>query len=175
MLTGHVAIAMGAHGLRSSIPLWLLVLASQLPDWADAAFCTAGLRSGVPGAYSHGFLPIGVLAATAGIAWFGKSGSAAGSVVVAAVMITHALGDYVTGTKPTWPGGPMIGLQLYSKPMLDFLFESAVIAAGWLLYRRSFPPERRDSRPVLMLIVALILIQGAADIILAMSPGLKKC
>ncbi len=175
MLTGHVAIAMGAHGLRSSIPLWLLVLASQLPDWADAAFCTAGVRSAVPGAYSHGFVPIGVLAATAGIAWFVKSRSAAGSLIVAAVVITHALGDFVTGMKPTWPGGPMIGFQLYSKPMLDFLFESAVIAAGWLIYRRSFPSERRHSRYVLLLILTLLLIQGAADIILTMSPGLKKC
>jgi hypothetical protein len=175
MLTGHVAVAMGAHGIRSSIPLWLLILASQLPDWADAALCTAGIRSAVPGAFSHGFAPIGVLAAAAAIGWFVRSRSAAASLIVAALVITHALGDYVTGTKPTWPGGPMIGLQLYSRPMLDFLFESAIIVAGWLLYRRSFPSDKRNSRYVLMLILALFLIQGAADIILSMSPGLKKC
>lgn len=175
MLTGHVAIAMAAHGLRSSIPLWVLILASQLPDWADAAFCTAGIRSAVPGTLSHGFVPIGILAAAASMAWFARSRSTAGSLIVAAVVITHAVGDYVTGTKPTWPGGPMIGLELYSKPMLDFLFESAVIGVGWLLYRRSFPAGKRDSRNVLMLIIVLLLIQGAADIILSMSPGLKKC
>ncbi len=175
MLTGHVAIAMGAHGLRSTVPLWLLILATQLPDWADAALCTAGMRSTVPGAYSHGFIPIGVLAVAASIAWFARSKSAAGSLMIGAVVISHALGDYVTGTKPTWPGGPMVGMQLYSQPALDFLFESVVIVGCWLLYRRSIPLEKRGSRFVMILLFTLLLIQGAADILLSLSPGLKKC
>ncbi len=175
MLTGHVAVALGARGLRTTIPLWLLLLASQLPDWADAALCTAGIRSAVPGLYSHGFMPVAGLAAAAGAAWFVRSRNGEASLILAAVVVTHAVGDYVTGTKPTWTGGPMIGLQLYSRPMLDFVFEGIVIVAGWLLYRQSFTTEKRNSRYVLALLFALLLIQGVADVILSLSPGIRKC
>ncbi len=95
--------------------------------------------------------------------------------MIGAVIISHALGDYVTGTKPTWPGGPMVGMQLYSQPALDFLFESVVIVGCWLFYRRSIPLEKRGSRFVMILLFTLLSIQGAADIILSLSPGLKKC
>ena len=175
MLTGHVAVAMGAHGIRNSIPLWVLVVASQLPDWADAVVCSSGLRPSVTGMYSHSWAATAGLALLAGLISTVLLRDLAGGLVVSAVVVMHTAGDYVTGIKPTWPDGPMIGMQLYSVPALDFVFETVVVAACWLLYRRSFPQSRRSDGRLLILPAALIAIQAVSDIVLFFSPTLQKC
>jgi len=175
LLTGHIAVAIGAHGLRRSIPLWFLILAAQLPDWADAVLCTAGVRPAIPGAYSHSFVAAGVLAIAAAFSFFVLARDPAGALLVGLVVVSHLLGDYLTGIKPTWPGGPLVGLSLYERPALDFLVEAPVIVAGWLLYRRSLPALSRNSRYSMALLAVLLVIQAAADIVLALTPTLTKC
>jgi hypothetical protein len=96
-------------------------------------------------------------------------------LVVAAVVASHAVADFMTGLKPTWPGGPMIGLELYHHPVFDFAIEGLVIVAGWLLYRKSLPEDRRSSLPALILLGALLAIQAGADIFLSFARGLRKC
>ena len=175
MLTGHIAVAMGAHGLRRAIPLWLLVLASQAPDWADAAVCSTGLRPSVTGMYSHSIAATLILAVmAAGIAVV-VTGDGLSGLLTGAVVVAHTAGDYVTGIKPTWPGGPLIGAQWYTRPGLDFLFEALVLAMCFLLYRRSFPAAKRNDRRILVLPLVLILIQAAADILIALPPAIEKC
>ena len=175
MYAGHVGVAIGAHGLRRSIPLWFLIVASQLPDWADAAACLSGMRPTVPGMFTHSLPAVGLLGIAFAVGWFVVSRDATGTLLVFAVVVTHAAGDYFTGIKPTWPGGPMIGLQLYRQPMIDFALEATVILIGWLFYRKSFSPEKRSSRDVMLMLIVLILIQLAADIVFLTTPGLKKC
>jgi hypothetical protein len=81
----------------------------------------------------------------------------------------------VTGLKPTWPGGPIIGLQLYAHPLGDLVVETAVLVIGWLVYRRSLPPESRSHR----LSWALLLLLGAAQLLavlqLKVLPSITKC
>ena len=175
MYAGHVGIAIGAKGLRKTIPLWLLIVASQLPDWADASLCLANIRTQVPGMYSHSLPAIGVLALAAAAAYCVIERNVAGIILVIAVVISHAVGDYVTGLKPTWGGGPMIGLELYHRPVIDFLIESVVIFGGWLLYRRTLPADRRSSGPVVQMITILIAAQLAADVFMHFAKGLRKC
>jgi hypothetical protein len=83
--------------------------------------------------------------------------------------------DYATGLKPTWPGGPWIGLQLYQRPAIDLAVEAIVIVIGWLVYRRSVSDDRRRSPPVTLMLVALLLLQLAASLSFALFPGMKKC
>lgn len=175
MYTGHIGLALGAHGLRKSIPLWLLILASQLPDWADAGLCLADIRTPIPGVYSHSLPAIGVLALVAALAYCILERDPAGMALVALVVISHAGGDYLTGFKPTWPGGPVMGLELYRRPAIDFAIESLVVLGGWVLYRRTLRPGQQSSEPAFTLLGALILIQLGADIFLTMAKGLKKC
>lgn len=175
MYGGHIGVALGAHGLRRTVPLWFLIVASQLPDWTDAAFCMAGARPEPIGILSHSLPAVVILAAVAAAAYAIRSRDIAGMLLVAAVVISHTVGDYVTGVKPTWSGGPMIGLMWYRRPMLDFLFESLVIAGGWLIYRRSLDVSRRSSEPVFTLLAALIVVQAAADVFFSLAKGLKKC
>ena len=175
MYAGHVGIAIGAKGLRKSIPLWFLIVASQLPDWADASLCLANIRTPIPGMYSHSLPAIGILALAAAAAYCVIERDVSGIILVIAVVVSHAAGDYLTGLKPTWSGGPVIGLELYRRPVIDFLVESVVILGGWLLYRRSLPLDRRSSRQAFEMIGVLIVIQAGADAFMAFAKGLRKC
>jgi hypothetical protein len=170
-----MGFALAARGLRKSIPLWVLVIASQLPDWADAGFCLASMRPSTPGILSHSFPAVALLALGAAVVYALISRDPAGVLLVAAVVVSHALGDYFTGIKPTWSGGPMIGLHLYRKPLIDFFLELFVIAAGWQIYKRSLPLESRSSRPVFNLLATLVFIQIVADIFLSVAQGIRKC
>jgi hypothetical protein len=95
--------------------------------------------------------------------------------IVATVVVSHALLDFLTGTKPTWIGGPVVGLGLYHHPVIDFAIEAIVLVAGWLIYRQSLPEDRRSSAPVLTLLGALLAIQAGADIFFSFATGLRKC
>lgn len=175
MYAGHVGIALGAKGVRNSLPLWALIIASQLPDWTDATVCLAGVTSSTPGWYSHSFPAIGVLTIVGALVYLATTRDAVGSAFVGAMVVSHALLDFVTGLKPTWTGGPIIGLQLYRHPGLDFLAEAIVIVLGWMVYRASFPKARQSSREVWAMLGALLAIQALADIVFSISPGLRKC
>jgi hypothetical protein len=172
---GHVGVALGAKGIRKSLPLWALIIASQLPDWTDATMCIAGFTSSTPGMLSHSFPAIGILTLAAGLAYLASTRDVIGSAFIGVLVISHAMADYLTGTKPTWIGGPMIGLQLYHHPAIDFAVEGIVIFAGWLLYRSSFPRDRRNAREVLSILGVLLALQLAADIVFATITGLRKC
>lgn len=175
MYAGHIGIALGAKGIRGSIPLWVLVFATQLPDWADAGLCLAGIRTSVPGIYSHSLPAIAALAVLAALVYYAGVRDGGGVAIVACVVITHMVADYVTGHKPLWPGGPVIGLDLYSYPRADFLLESFVICCGWLLYRQSLPNPRRRALAVNLIPAALVLFQLAAAIAFSVAPPLEKC
>lgn len=175
MYVGHVGFALGAKGLRSSLPLWVLIIASQLPDWADATVCLAGVAASAPGLYSHSFPAIAVLTVVGALVYLVTTRDVAGATLVGALVVSHALGDYVTGLKPTWVGGPMIGLQLYRHPALDFVVEAVVILLGWLIYRASFPREKQSSRDIWSMLGVLLAIQALADIVFSLSPSLRKC
>ena len=175
MYGGHIGIAIAGKGYRSTIPLWLLLLATQLPDWTDAAVCVAGIESPPSEMLSHSLPAIAVLAAVLSLAYYATVRDLAAAAFVALVVASHGVADYVTGLKPTWPGGPVIGLQLYRQPALDFAVEGVVILIGWEIYRRSLPAGRQRSSAVRFLLVALLLLQLAASVSFAVFPGIKKC
>jgi hypothetical protein len=170
---GHIGIALAGKGYRSTIPLWVLVIASQLPDWADATVCTVLAR---PSAMlSHSIPAVSVLAAIAALLYYASARDWRSSGLVAAIVGSHAVADYATGLKPTWPGGPFIGLQLYHQPAIDFVLEAVVIVIGWIIYRRSLPEERRTSGSSMALLVCLLLFQLGAAISFSLYPGGPKC
>lgn len=176
MYGGHIGVALGAKGMRSTIPLWVLLIATQLPDWVDSAVCATGISSSPPsGMLSHSLPAIAVLAAALSFLWYASARDAPGAGLVALIVISHTIADYATGLKPTWPGGPLIGLQLYQRPMIDFIVEAIVIVAGWSIYRRSLEPDRRKSGPAVLLLTSLLFLQLAASASFALFPGVKKC
>lgn len=125
--------------------------------------------------FSHSLSAVGLLTVLGAFAYFAATRDLTGAGFVAALVVSHALGDYVTGLKPTWGDGPMIGLQLYRQPGLDFVVEAVVILIGWLVYRASLPRDRRSAQDTWGLLGVLFALQALADIVFFLSPGLRKC
>ena len=175
MYAGHVALGISAKRWAPIVPLWLLILASQLPDWMDAAVCAARPGTLNPAMLSHSFYAIAAMAAFGAIVGKLFYGSWYIAKILALLVVSHLIGDFVTGLKPTWPGGPLIGLRLYSRPALDFVFESFVIFWGWWMYRSTFRPAKRDSSAMRTMLVGLIALQAVADIAFVVVPRVSKC
>ena len=180
MYAGHIGVALAAKRAWPLVPLWLLVIASELPDWTDAGLCIAGVRTPVYGMMSHSIPAILVLAVTAAtlvivIERPHPQVVRTAVVAVALMVVLHMVADWLTGLKPTWAGGPMIGLELYRWPVADFLLEALVVILGWLAYRSTLPTRARASRSSSLLLASLVVLQLAADVSFALVPGLKKC
>ena len=172
MYVGHVGAALAAKRFRQSIGLALLVVATYAPDWVDAGLCLAGKSNPIE-MLSHSIPAVAFLAivALAGYGIFARDWK--GGTVLATVVVSHMLLDWITGNKPTWPGAPMIGLQLYSHPIADFVAEAVVRGIGGVLYARTLAPRKRLW--VSMMLGALLLIQLAIDIAHLMLKTIPKC
>lgn len=127
------------------------------------------------GMLSHSFAAAGLLAALAIVAYASNTRDLVSALVVAGVVVSHVLLDWVTGYKPTWPGGPMIGLGLYGRPALNLLVEGLVILAGVMLYRRSLPRRTRGWVDVGVMLGALVAMQTAIIVARALTVSLPKC
>ncbi len=177
MYVGHVGIALGLRRARSAPPLWLLAIAAQLPDWGDALLELHGkLRPSVPGWEPHGWPLVGLGAAGAAIVATRLVGTWRGGALAAFACSSHWGVDYLTGYKPTWPGGPVdVGLGWYGHPGWDLLLEGAVTTVGWVLWRGGASPAVDASRAVRTrsaalewgLLVALLGLQLWADLVMA--------
>lgn len=171
MYAGHLGFALGAYSFRRTIPLWLVLIASQLPDWLDAGMCMASMDRGPYGLYTHGIAAVTIGAVVFGVVALLLTRDLAAALIVAGVVMSHYLLDYLTGLKPTWAGGPIIGLDLYARPMIDLVLESLTVIVGWLLYRRTLPQSVRNDGMVYATLFALIALQIVAGVVLALSIG----
>jgi hypothetical protein len=160
VITGHLGIAaVIRRGWPGASLLWLLP-ASLAPDLLDAVFAIAGICNPY-GLYSH-TVPVAALqAAVLGGAALLTTGSRTTALATAAVVLAHLPADMITGHKLFWPGGPLIGLNLYAHPVLDFLLEAPIALGGWWLVRRSGAAPRWAMYTAMA--VALVLIQGVVD------------
>jgi membrane-bound metal-dependent hydrolase YbcI (DUF457 family) len=174
MYIGHVGVALGAKRLRPGIGLLVLLVATYTPDWVDAGLCVTGVYN-PDGVLSHSIPAIAVLTLS-GFTLYGiKTRDWPSAAIVATVIVSHMLLDWLTGNKPTWPGGTMIGLRLYERPVVDFFLEGVVIAVGSVLYGRTLPPRQRPWIDVAIMCGALLALQLAIDIAHLMMKSLPKC
>lgn len=174
MYIGHVGVALAAKRARPSIGLLALLVATYTPDWVDSALCLAGTYD-PDSAISH-TVPAMVLFAVMGLVLYGlKTRDWTAAPVIAGVILSHMALDWVTGYKPIWPGGPTLGLGLYSRPVADFIVEGVVIVIGVVLYARTLPPRQRPWIEASLMLGALLALQVAIDIAHLMMKSLPKC
>jgi membrane-bound metal-dependent hydrolase YbcI (DUF457 family) len=171
MYAGHVGFGLGAYSFRKTLPLWLLLIAAQIPDWLDAGFCVADMDRGALGINTHGFIPVAAASAVCALVAYALTRDTTGALIVAVVVASHWVLDYFTGIKPTWPGGPIVGMNLYARPMVDFVVESATILAGWWLYRRTLPEPVRNHGWTYATLFSLCALQVVAGAAFALSIG----
>jgi membrane-bound metal-dependent hydrolase YbcI (DUF457 family) len=174
MYIGHVGVALAAKRVRPRIGLLALLVSTYVPDWVDGGLCVAGVYS-ADGVLSHSIPAVLVFALVGFTLYALKTRDWAGAAVVAAVIVSHMLLDWITGYKSTWPGGPMIGLRLYERPILDFIVEGFVIVIGAVVYGRTLPPRKRPWIDVAIMLGALLVIQLGIDVAHLMFKSIPKC
>ena len=174
MYIGHVGAALAGKRVRTSVGLLVLLIATYTPDWVDTGLCLAGAYN-PEGMLSHSIPAIALFSAFGFAAYATATRDWRAALVVAAVIVSHMLLDWITGYKPTWPGGPMIGLRFYDHPIADFIAEAAVIVTGALLYARTLPPRKRAWIDVWSMLGALLLLQLGVDVARMLMKTLPKC
>ncbi len=174
MYIGHVGAALAAKRLRLSVSLLVLLVATYTSDWIDSGLCIVGAYD--PHQMLSHSIPAVVTFALVGFVVYALiTRDTVGGALIAAVIVSHMMLDWITGTKPTWPGGPTIGLQLYDRPIADFFAEGIVIAIGAIAYARTLPARRRPWLDVTIMLGALLALQLTIDIAHLLFKSLPKC
>ena len=182
MYAGHVGIALGLRRAREAPPLWVLVVAAQLPDWGDALLDLYGAGPRDPGWSPHGWPLVGLGALGVALVGARVTRRWQGGALAALACVSHWAADWFTGGKPTWPGGPTsVGLMWYQHPARDLAAEVVVTVVGWALWRGSLPgaddanqhAAGRTRRGVLAwgLLGLLVALQVGVDMVMARRSG----
>lgn len=155
MFAGHFGLAAAVKAKQPDVPLWALMLSTQLLDVVFVPFLLTGTETIEPVAgaegygasviradYTHslaGALLIALIAAwLAGRAWGRRSGA-----VIGGVAFSHWLLDLLVHRHdlPLLPGNagnlPLLGISWWATPGLSIAAELLLIVAGGALYCRS--------------------------------------
>ncbi len=165
MIIGHLGItaALGTV-LRAPIRtarLIALCAAAFAPDVVDGLLVLVGECNPV-GLYSHTIPVVALEAAIVGGLALLLTNSRATAALFATLVVLHPVGDFFTGSKLLWPAGDLHGLNLYDRPMIDFLLESSLAVGGWWLIRRAtLAPRWAVSKWTL---AAFLVAQGLLDL-----------
>lgn len=162
MITGHLGIAAAARGRWPVLSLMWLMPVAIAPDLLDVAYAMAGICSPY-GLYSHTVHAAALTASVLGGGAFLATGSRAAGLVTAGVVLAHLPLDFVTGRKIFWPGGEVLGLHLYQRPLLDFLAEVPIALGGWWVLRRGGHGPRWAALGAAA--IALVIVQGTFDLL----------
>jgi hypothetical protein len=162
VITGHLGVAAAARARWPAVPLLWLLPVCIAPDLLDVGYALVGICSPY-GLYSHTIPAAALIAAVLGGAAFLATGSRPAGLLTAGVVLAHLPLDFVTGLKLFWPGGELLGLHLYQRPLLDFLIEAPVLLGGWWLLRRSGRGPWWATAPAVAF--GLVMMQGGFDLV----------
>ena len=132
MRLGHAGVAFAAKRFSPRVPLWLLLGAAYGPDAIEITFRVFGHYNTE---ISHSLVSVGVCASLLAGLYALATRDLRGALLRWLTYVLHWPADFVTGHKPTWPGGPTVGLDYYSHKIRVWVVDLAVFGAGWLIYR----------------------------------------
>jgi len=142
MRIGHAGFALVAKGLRPRVPLLLLVIAAYGPDLIELGFDVIGRHDKI---LSHSLLSVFIGATLLSAGYFAVRRDGRDAIAIWLTYVSHWPADFITGHKPTWPGGPIVGLDFYDRQPWEWLLEFVVLATCWLIYSK----RRKLSLPAL--------------------------
>jgi len=181
MFAGHFGLAAAVKATTPKIPLWALMLSTQLLDVAFVPLLLTGIETLEPveGAatyggsvihadYSHSLVGALVLALIAGLlAWrfWGRQGG----LVIGSMVMSHWVLDLLVHRPgmPLLPGNagnfPLMGLGLWQLPWLSATIELILIVAGAILYAKSLSRYRKHGSngkgaPALWAVIAMTVL-----------------
>jgi membrane-bound metal-dependent hydrolase YbcI (DUF457 family) len=143
MRIGHAAVALIAKRARPTVSLVALGLAAYGPDILDGLGALVRVKNRE---LSHSLVSLFVFATLSAGLYFVRHRNLGDAFAVWLVYVLHWPADFITGNKPTWPGGPTVGLNLYDRPTWDWTLETALFAVAVLIAWPVLPvPRRRQS------------------------------
>ncbi len=182
MFIGHFGVALAAKRAAPRTSLGTLFAAAQLADvvWPvlvllgveqvriDPAAPNPFLRlEFVRYPFTHGALAVALWAILFGAAYRARTGYRTGALVVAALVASHWVLDFVTH-RPDLPlvaGDPRVGLGLWASAAATLGVELAMFVAGAVIYARTAPPRDRAGTILLWTLLATLLAVYAASLL----------
>lgn len=174
MFVGHFAAGFAAKRVAPQLSLGVLFLAAQLADVLWPIFLAAGLETvridpGVTAVtpldfvsypYSHSLAALAVWAVVLGAICYRLAGGRTTFVVIASLVLSHWVLDYVTHRPdmPIYPGGAKYGLTLWNSLPATLAVELAMFAAGVWVYATSTRPRDGVGRWSFVALVAFLVI-----------------
>ena len=163
MVTGHLAIAYLARARWRRAALLPLLVASIIPDLADFTLPQGDQCHSSCELYTHAMPAVFVLALGAlALAWAVYHRRAT-ALLAGGLVLVHVCMDLITGVKPYWPGGPPIGLGLYSHRLGDFALEATLVVVAWIALRRTAGAPRAAVHPLAL--AGLLVLQAGFDLL----------
>ncbi|PLR76303.1 permease [Bacillus sp. V3-13] len=154
MFAGHFGVAAAVKAKSPEVPLWALMLSTQLLDVIFVPLFLFGAETIVPVAgngyggsmihaeYSHsliGSLVISLFSGLLAARFWGRRGG----LVIGSVVFSHWLLDLLVHRPdlPIFPGNvgnlPLLGFGLWNFPVFSIIAESILISLGIIFYFRS--------------------------------------
>jgi hypothetical protein len=192
MLAGHFGLAAAVKAKQPSVPLWALMLATQLLDVLFVPLLLTNVETIVPigkggygesiihANYTHSLVGALLITIVAGLlawrAWGRKTG-----LIIGAVVFSHWLLDLLVhrADLPILPGNlgnlPLLGFGLWAFPLVSMAMEFVLIAVGGWLYFSSALKRAREAGPrhrswaitagaVTCVLLVLLLVMDVAGI-----------
>ncbi|WP_458127012.1 permease [Paenibacillus sp. Z3-2] len=155
MLAGHFGLAAAVRSKVPEVPLWALMVGTQLLDLAFVPLLLSGMETmdeAVHGGgygnliihadYSHSLVAALLLSLLAGLAGRRLWGARAGKIL-SGVVFSHWILDVVVHRADmvllpgNWGGLPLLGLGVWKFTWLAILLELLLILVGIIMYSRS--------------------------------------
>lgn len=182
MFIGHFALGFGAKRMAPSVSLGTFFLAAQFADLIWPTLVLLGLervevRPGITAVtpldfvhypYSHSLVALLAWGALFALVYrFARRGTLAAAVLLAALVLSHWVLDFVTH-RPDMPltltGPARVGLGLWHSRLGTLLVELSMFAAGVWLYVRSTRPLDRTGRLALAGLIGFLLLISLANL-----------
>ena len=189
MFIGHYALGLAAKRIAPRTSLGTLFLAPSLADLLWPVFLLLGWeRVRVTGganpfltltfdAYpiSHSLLTLigwGILLA---VLYRWRSGDARAATVVALLVVSHWVLDFVTHVPdmPLYPGGPTVGLGLWNSVAGTVIIEGLMFVAGAWIYVTTTRARDAVGRYALWALLAFLLVSYVASLFTGPPPTLQ--
>ena len=153
MFIGHYALGLAAKRYTPRTSLGTLFVAPTLADLLWPVFLLLGWEHAhvVPGPnpfltlwlddypISHSLFTLIVWGALFGYLYQRKSGDRRAALIVAALVVSHWVLDFITHRpdEPIYPGGPELGLGLWNYVTATVVVETAMLLVGVIIYLRT--------------------------------------
>jgi len=189
MFIGHYALGLAAKRIAPRTSLGTLFLAPSLADLLWPVFLLLGWeRVRVTGganpfltltfdAYpiSHSLLTLIGWGVVLAVLYRWRSGDARAATVVALLVVSHWVLDFVTHVPdmPLYPGGPTVGLGLWNSVAGTVIIEGSMFVAGAWIYVTTTRARDAVGRYALWALLAFLLVPYVASLFTGSPPTLQ--